>query len=380
MFEYVLTALAGVALGIVAMRVWQAREAPPSTQPVDAGEAPVSREEVPVASAGGAHAVKQWLVTNRILAAAGALLVAAVAVFALRSPADAPNPAAGGMTVAGGQGTPAAGELSDVDTMIAKLADRLAKNPNDGEGFRMLGWSYVMTGRPEKAIEPYQRALTLMPGNAAVHAGLGEAMVGIAKTRVTPEARATFEKAIALDPTEPRARYFMALWQAQNGQEKEALEKWIVLANDGPPEAPWQADLHRQIKETSGKLGVDVSSRLKNPAPAPVAAAGMPPAAPAGDLGAPPPIDPAAMQAASQLPPADRQQMIDGMVEGLAAKLKANPKDVDGWVRLLRSRMVLNQGEQAGRELAIARTALKGDPGLKTLNAAAAEFGVPGAR
>ncbi len=68
------------------------------------------------------------------------------------------------------------------------------------------------------------------------------------------------------------------------------------------------------------------------------------------------------------------------MVEGLARKLQANPKDADGWVRLLRSRMVLKQGEQAGRDLATARRALAGSGApLTMLNGAAREFGVPGA-
>ena len=71
--------------------------------------------------------------------------------------------------------------------------------------------------------------------------------------------------------------------------------------------------------------------------------------------------------------------MVDQMVEGLAKKLQANPKDADGWVRLLRSRMVLKQGEQAGRELAAARRALAGSAQDQAMvNGAAKEFGVPG--
>lgn len=73
-------------------------------------------------------------------------------------------------------------------------------------------------------------------------------------------------------------------------------------------------------------------------------------------------------------------QQINQMVEGLASKLKSNPQNADGWARLLRSRMVLEQRDQAARDLVSARKALAGDQaGLAQVNAVAREVGVPGA-
>ncbi|MGE5722786.1 MAG: hypothetical protein ACM3YM_10020 [Sphingomonadales bacterium] len=309
---------------------------------------------------GGAQAMPSGA-TRKLLMGAAVLVAAAVVLFVLRSPEpDAPAALSGASSAAGGGSQ----KLDDVDTMIARLGDRLKKNPTDGEGYRMLGWSYVMTGRPEKAIDPYKRALALLPGSAVVHSGYGEALVAVARNIVTPEARAEFERAVGLDAKEPRALYFLALWMAQHGQEREALDKWITLANSGPADAPWQAELRTRITETAAKLGVDVSARLKSAPPASAEQA---------------PIDASAMQAANRLSVGERQTMIDDMVEGLAKKLKANPNDADGWVRLLRSRMVLKQTGQARDDLGLARRALTGDAaGLNKVNAAAAEFGVPG--
>ena len=303
-----------------------------------------------------------------MLIGAGGVAGIALVLLLVRAPSISPPADASFASSA----TPAAAEpLDDVDTMISRLADRLAKNPDDGAGYRMLGWSHVMTGHPERAIEPYKKALALLPKDAAVHAGYGEALTGVAKGRVTAEAKAQFEAALALDPAEPRSRYFMGLWQAQNGQERQALEAWIALANSGPADAPWQADVRRHIDETAKKLGVDVSARLKKASTA---------ATPAVSGAEPPPLDPSAMQAGAALPAGERQRMIDGMVEGLASKLKTKPRDADGWVRLLRSRMVLGQREQAVRDLATARKALAADAAaLSKVNAAAAEFGIAGA-
>jgi cytochrome c-type biogenesis protein CcmH len=363
MLQYILTGLAGIVLGVVAMRVWQAgRDAPPAL----AGDAPAPGE--PVANPAPASRITP----RHMLLGAGGLATAAIAVLALRgeeSPAPVSNPAA--LQAA----SPAGKSLDDVDTLIGRLAARLQQNPGDGEGWRMLAWSYAMTNRPEQAIEPYKRALTLLPNSAQAHSGYGEALVGMAKGTVTPEARAAFARAVALDPKEPRALYFLALWQAQHGEEKPALEKWIALANSGPADAPWQVDLRRQITQVSGKLGIDVSARLKHPAPSPTGSAqsGSAPAMP-------PPLDPGAVQAAQAMPEAQRQQMVDGMVSGLAEKLKANPADPERWVLLLRSRMVLKQADQARADLAAARKALARDAaGLARVNAAAKDLAVPGA-
>jgi cytochrome c-type biogenesis protein CcmH len=353
MMPYFLTALAGIAVILVGYRVWKLRDAG-GGEPADVPEANAAKADgLPPAA------------TRGVLVGAGVLVLAAIAIFAFRGPSDA------GTETSSAMAAPQAGAskaIDDVDTMIARLAKRLEKEPGDGEGFRMLGWSYLMTGHPEKAIEPYKRALALLPGKANVQAGYGEALVGTSGNKVTPEARAVFEKAIALDPAEPRARYFMALWQAQNGSPASALDSWIELANGAPTDAPWLTDVQTRIKETSAKLGVDVSARLKSAA------------SPAAG-GTAPTIDSAAVQAANQMPAGDRQKMIDGMVEGLAAKLKSNPGDADGWVRLLRSRMVLNQADQARADLELARKALSGDAAkLRTLEAGAKEFGVPGAK
>jgi cytochrome c-type biogenesis protein CcmH len=61
---------------------------------------------------------------------------------------------------------PAGKMLPDVNTMIDRLAGRLKTSPNDVEGWRMLGWSYVQTGRYQQAATAYARAVELDPSSA----------------------------------------------------------------------------------------------------------------------------------------------------------------------------------------------------------------------
>lgn len=374
MIQYALTGLAGLALGLVIMRLIRFAPALDMTNP-DGDELSMAglddQKNAAPAVAGG------WSSSRKFLAGAGMLGLVAAALILFRAP-DAGKQAGASPPVALGA---AAKSLDDVDTMISRLANRLESNPADGEGFRMLGWSYVMTGHPEKAIAPYKRALALLPANALVHSGYGEALVGIASDTVTDEARSHFDKALAIDAKEPRALYFAALWLAQHGKEKEALDQWVALANAAPSDASWQADLRSRIGSTAKKLGVDVSSRLKA-VPTSTALASTSTAMTGGALPSaiePPPLDPETMRAAGSLPPAERQAMIDGMVEGLAKRLRDNPRDAEGWARLLRSRVVLGQAGKAAAELKVARASLKSDPDtLARLNAAVANLGISG--
>jgi cytochrome c-type biogenesis protein CcmH len=366
MLQLVLTGLVGVVLGVVIMRLYQkpgtgAQVAPTSSE-VDGAETDGATD---------ARGVFSRLSRNRLIfGGAGAMIVAAVGVVALR-PSDATD-ASGAIGPLVSPSVATSPALDDVDTMIAKLATRLKSDTTDGEGFRMLGWSYVNTNRPADAIKAYEMAVKLLPNRADAHAGYGEAMVAVAKDVVTPQAKRQFDEAVRLDPKEPRARFFNTLYKAQNGQERIALDEWIALSNDSTSDQPWQVDLRQRIDKLATKLKVDVSGQLKAKAPAPPSSA-MPIAAPIAG-GEP---DAATMKAAAALPSAQQQGMIDGMVSGLATKLQANPDNVEGWMKLIRSRVVLKDLGRANDDLAMARKTFANNPAkLSQINATAKELGL----
>lgn len=83
------------------------------------------------------------------------------------------------------------------------------------------------------------------------------------------------------------------------------------------------------------------------------------------------------MAAAASMPGQDRQAMIEGMVEGLATKLAASPRDEDGWARLIRSRMVLGDPAKAAADLETAQRAFAGETtALERLAALGRELGL----
>ncbi len=251
------------------------------------------------------------------------------------------------------------GAPADVAQMIRQLEQKMAENPGDPEGWRMLGWSYHQTGRFADAAVAYGRAAALDPGNAEYLSAQGESLVQAADGTVTPAALGAFTAALAADPADPRARYFIGVQKDQQGQHAEAMDDWIALLNDAPPDAPWAAEVRAFVERIASERNIDISGRLPAAAPGPT---------------------PDQMAAAQQMPADDRQAMIRGMVEGLDARLHDDPNDPDGWVRLMRARMVLGETDKAAQAYRDARKAFAGNPDqLASFKQAAQQLGVPGA-
>ena len=264
----------------------------------------------------------------------------------------------------------------DVAGMIGQLEAKLKQSPNDPEGWRMLGWSYVQTARYADAAAAYGRAAALDP-KAEYLSAQGEALVQAANGQVTPDARAAFHKAVAADPSDPRARYFLAVDKDQQGDHKGAMADWIALLKSAPPDAPWAGEVRAFVLRIASERGLDVSGQLP---PAPAAGATAEAAAtPTPPETAPGPT-PDQVAAAGQMPAGDQQAMIQNMVEGLASRLKTNPRDPNGWVRLMRARMVLNQPDAASAAFHDALKTYNGDSAQQAaFKDAARQLGVPGA-
>ncbi|HEY9553511.1 TPR domain-containing protein [Allosphingosinicella sp.] len=255
--------------------------------------------------------------------------------------------------------------VADVGTMIAGLEARLAQDPNNAEGWRMLGWSYFETGDLMRSASAYRRAAEIEPDKAENWSSLGEALQ-TASTSVSPEAEAAFQRALKLDPADARARYFLAVQKDLRGQHEAAIGDWIALLKDTPPGAPWEADLRRTIQQVAQKQNIDVAGRLPWVSQGSVATAAIP--------------GPTAEQiaAASSIPPSQQDTMVQGMVDGLARRLEANPKDATGWIRLMRARMVLGETDAASQALRSGLAAFEGDATTTAqINRAAEELGVP---
>ena len=296
--------------------------------------------------------------TRIILGAAAAIAIVAVGIAVSKQRSAASVEATS---------TPA----GDPATMIAQLEARLKDSPADAGGWATLGAAFFQTGKFAESATAYARAVQVDPHKAGYWSALGEARVMAGPGDVPPEAKQAFEKAVAIDAKDPRARYFLGVAQDIAGDHKGAIDAWLALLADTPAGAPWEADVRRLIADVGAKEKIEVASRLAaiRPAPPSDGAAIATAAIPGPSTGE--------MRAASQRPKGQQDAMIQNMVDGLEARLKANPRNAPGWIMLMRSRMTLGETAKASAAHAGAKAAFAGDPAtLSQIDAAARELGV----
>jgi cytochrome c-type biogenesis protein CcmH len=235
-----------------------------------------------------------------------------------------------------------------LDNLVAQVQAHLEKNPTDGRGWSVLAPVLSRLGRFDEAVGAYRNAITYAGDNAARRSDLGEALAGAAGGVVTSEAKTEFDRAVALDANDVKARYFLGLAAEQDGRGSDAASIWRAMLEQAPADAPWRPLIQAALTRVGGT---------------PVA----------------PTLPDGAMAAAKDMSPADRNAMIHTMVDRLAGRLKQNGDDVEGWLRLVRAYMVLGDRDKARSAQTDARQAVAGDAEhLRQLNEGLKNLGLDG--
>jgi cytochrome c-type biogenesis protein CcmH len=208
-------------------------------------------------------------------------------------------------------------EARDLNALIGRLAVVVRNRPTDPRGWAILGRAYLTAGDPSDAAKSFARAITAQRASGAVqpflYSAYGEALTQDTAGAVTPEAEAAFTQALAGDPKDRAARYYLGLAAAARGDGNKALELWQSLLADVPPNSAVHQDLVDRIAALTARKG-------------------------------------------GQAPD------VFAMVAGLAARLKANPDDGAGWQRLVRAYAVLGEKDKARQAIADARKAMAAQP------------------
>jgi cytochrome c-type biogenesis protein CcmH len=216
----------------------------------------------------------------------------------------------------------------EVAKLIQRVEQRLKEKPEDSEGWAVVAPVYFRMGRVDDSLKAYAKAIEFYKGDltqkSRLMADRAEIIVATASGKVNDEAAGELNAALGLDKDNQKALFYLAIHMEQSGSADEATANWqALIARFKGANPPWLQIAEQRLASLGGtqKLG---------PTPDQVEAAGG-------------------------MTPEQRQDMIKGMVEGLAAKLKDNPNDVEGWLKLIRSRQVLGNAEQAVQDLAAAR-------------------------
>jgi len=308
----------------------------------EAAKVEVSRRLIAAADAAEAQTDESGrspLWRRRLTALAGLVLVpigATALYMALGSPQMPGQPLAGRLQ--------AVHQDRSIQSLIAQVEKHLERNPNDARGYEVVAPVYLRLGRFADAVNARRKLLQLAGETAERQADLGEALAAAGKGIVTVEAKTAFERALALDPNDLKAKFFIGVAAEQDGDRHKAAAIWTGMLKDAPAGAPWVP----MVREALTRVGGTPPAMASAPAVPPITGAPGPSAAD--------------VAAAGGMSEKDRGDMVRDMVARLAGKLKEDGNDLAGWQRLLRAYMVLGERDKAQTAAADAKKALASDP------------------
>ncbi len=213
----------------------------------------------------------------------------------------------------------------DPAQMAAVLSVMAKDNPTDPAPLQAMAIAQMASGQPIAAQTTLRRAIILAPDRATLWSSLGESFVAGADGTVDSDARRAFQEALKREPANRAANYYMGRAAFADGDKAAGLAYWRAVLGTLAADDPRRAGLEAEI-----------------------AAAQTAPASPAGG-----PTQAQINAAQGAVGPAQ----IRAMVDGLAARLAADPNDAAGWARLIRAYGVL--GETAKRDDALRRASAR---------------------
>ncbi len=146
--------------------------------------------------------------------------------------------------------------VAEMELKLAALQETVAANPKDIRARNALGDMLYYLERFAEAEQVWLESLTMDDNQPMVWSIVGEARIKQSQQPgFPPEAVAAFAEALRRDPHDDRARFYMAMHDANNGRFDEALLVLREISAAAPPESMSKTAAERGILEIEGKRG-----------------------------------------------------------------------------------------------------------------------------
>ena len=161
--------------------------------------------------------------------------------------------------------------VPSVEAMVASLADRLASDPDDADGWLLLARSHVILERYDAALAGFRRAHALLGDEPALLADWAEAEAAVDGNRFTATALGRLERALELDPDHEKALWLGGFAAAQDGRTDIAIARWERLLAIQPPdsrEASIVSELLARVRGIGSETATAATGETTSAAPA----------------------------------------------------------------------------------------------------------------
>lgn len=283
----------------------------------------LAREAIRLKSEGGGAAVPAGLPQRPILfAAIAATAIAAFGTYAFLGSPDLPSAPLAGRPVTD----------MTLEEAVTRIEAQLTRTPDDSRGWAAIGPAYMQLGRFAEAERAFRRIIELEGVTADAETDLAEAIMMKEEGGLDGEPMALLESAAARDPRHVRSRFYLAGEATRIGDHESAVSRWNELIALAEGDEPWLAPARQGLEAATARLNGETA-----------------------------------------LPDGDD---IAAMVDGLAVRLAAEGGSIEEWTRLVRSRLVLGQADEAQSAYDAARAAFPEAAARTELDVLAADNGL----
>lgn len=196
----------------------------------------------------------------------------------------------------------------DFAAAMARMENHLATHPDDSKALTLIAPIYLRLREFDKAAGAFARLIKLGVDDAHTNMGLATALVQLNQGQINSDARKAYEAALRHEPDLYEAEFYIGLAQQQAGDVAQAIATWRHLYTRAPAQAPWLNEVAQNIMSAGGNVPQRAEAPLRDS-------------------------------------PAQNPNILT-MVERLAQKLEANPRDLLGWLQLIKSYKVLHNDEK----------------------------------
>lgn len=153
-----------------------------------------------------------------------------------------------------------------INAMVEGLAQKLKENPNDAEGWAMLGRSYVNLRRYAEASTAYARLTALVPNDAQLLADYADVLAMKNSRSMKGEPEKLIIQALTIDPDNIKALALAGTAAFQRKSYNSAIEKWQKLLTLVPADSQIAGQISANISQTQGLIGQPLVAKKKAPA------------------------------------------------------------------------------------------------------------------
>lgn len=159
-------------------------------------------------------------------------------------------------TSAGAAKTTNPSAMSDqINAMVTQLAQRLKDNPEDPQGWAMLGRSYLVLNRPDDAVKSYEKAMSLSNNDPNILVDYADALaMASGEQSLEGQPMKLIRQALALDPNNQKGLWLAGTAEFEKGNFQQALEYWRRLYKMLPKDSEDALVMQGNIKEAESLI------------------------------------------------------------------------------------------------------------------------------